>query len=87
MIRNTLLCPAVAAISANFFLLSAPSPAVSITADLAKKCRAMAVKSHPPARAGTPYAQAERMFFSECIVKNGNMPEDSTPTAPMPGSK
>ena len=47
-----------------------------ISAEVAKKCRALAIKAHPTERAGTtPYAQAQREYFQECIAKRGNMPE------------
>jgi hypothetical protein len=47
-----------------------------ISAELAKKCRALATKAHPTERAGTtPYAQAQREYFQDCIAKRGNMPE------------
>jgi hypothetical protein len=50
------------------------SPAAAISADLAKKCRDMAIKAHPPATVGTsPYAQLERDFFRNCVAKNGDM--------------
>ena len=48
----------------------------SISAELAKKCRVLAIKAHPTERAGTTaYAQAQREYFQECIAKRGNMPE------------
>jgi hypothetical protein len=47
-----------------------------ISAELAKKCRELAIKAHPTERAGTtPYAQAQRQYFQDCIAKGGNMPE------------
>jgi len=47
-----------------------------VTAELAKKCREMAVKAHPTQLAGTtPYAAAQREYFRECIAKRGNMEE------------
>jgi hypothetical protein len=47
-----------------------------ISAELAKKCRELAIKAHPTERAGTtPCAQAQRDYFQECIAKRGNMPE------------
>ena len=50
--------------------LSGASPAVAISVDLAKKCREMAIKAHPPESPGTKaYAQAERDFFRECVAK------------------
>jgi hypothetical protein len=66
-------------------LLSSASPAAAVSADLAKKCRQMAVKAHPREVAGTnPYAQAERSFFRECVSKNGQMQKDNPPNAPPP---
>jgi hypothetical protein len=60
-------------------VLAAPSPAAAVTADLAKRCREMAVKAHPPKAPGSkPYAQAEREYFRECVANKGNMPEDSS---------
>jgi hypothetical protein len=48
--------------------------AQQVSAELAKKCREMAVKAHPPQPAGTsPYAAAQRDYFRECVAKNGNM--------------
>ena len=55
----------------------APSDtAGQISAELAKKCRALAIKARPTERAGTtPYAQAQREYFQQCIANRGNMPE------------
>lgn len=51
------------------------APAAAISADLANKCRAMAIKAHPPPipLGSKAYAQAERDFFRECVSKNGEM--------------
>ena len=46
-----------------------------ISAELAKKCRALAIKAHPNKPAGRAYAQAQRDYFQDCIAKGGNMPE------------
>jgi hypothetical protein len=47
-----------------------PAPTLAISADVAKKCRAEAIKSHPPKVAGTgAYAQAEREAFRACVAK------------------
>lgn len=56
-------------------------PASAISADLAKKCRDMAIERHPPPRhhEHTPYAQAEREFFQTCISRNGQMPKTDVP--------
>jgi hypothetical protein len=50
-------------------------PASAISVELAKKCRDMAVKAHPPPiRLGNKaYAQAERDFFAQCVAKNGHV--------------
>lgn len=41
------------------------------SAELAKTCRALAIKAHPTQRAGsrTAYAQAQRDYFQECVAK------------------
>jgi hypothetical protein len=66
--------------------LLAASPAAAISVELAKKCREMAIKAHPPQLAGTkPYAQAERDVFHECVAKNGQMNVGGAPKAPSPG--
>ena len=58
----------------QILILSTTSPVLAISADLAKKCRDMAIKAHPPASSGTQaYAQAERDFFKACIANNGQM--------------
>jgi hypothetical protein len=54
-------------------LLLSPSPTAAISVDLAKKCRDMAIKAHPLAMPGKPYAQAERDFFRQCVAKNGQI--------------
>jgi hypothetical protein len=56
---------------------TASHPAFAISADLAKKCRDMAIKAHPFDIAGskTGSAAAERSYFNECVAKGGNMPE------------
>jgi hypothetical protein len=49
-------------------------PAQQVSAELAKKCREMAVKAHPTQLAGTsPYAAAQREYFRECVAKGGNV--------------
>jgi len=51
----------------------APPP----SAELAKKCRELAVKAHPPATAGskTGTAAAEREYFLACVRKGGKTDE------------
>ena len=57
-------------------LFTAAQPAQQVSAELAKKCREIAVKAHPTQLAGTsPYAAAQREYFRECVAKGGNMEE------------
>jgi hypothetical protein len=57
-------------------VVSVATPAAAISADLAKRCREMAIKAHPPpvTHGNKAYAQAERDFFRECVARNGEMP-------------
>jgi hypothetical protein len=45
------------------------------SAELAKKCREMAVKAHPPSVAGSAKgtAQVEREYFKKCIEGGGKV--------------
>lgn len=53
------------------FLIWADRPASAISEEIAKKCRAMAVKAHPTARAGTRTgaAKAQQEYFKDCVAK------------------
>jgi hypothetical protein len=64
-------------------------PASAITAELAKKCRTMAIKAHPPAPAGTKThaAQAERDFFRACIANSGATQDNDTEKTTAPAAK
>ena len=44
----------------------------------------MAIKAHPPPvpPGNKAYAEAERVFFSECVSKNGQMQNADAPKAP-----
>lgn len=56
--------------------LSMAQPVSAISVELAKKCRAMAVKAHPTQIAGTKPTGAEkaqRDYFRECVAKDGKM--------------
>jgi hypothetical protein len=50
-------------------------PAPALTAELANKCRSLALKAQPYRRAGTAKgtAQAQRDYYRECIAKEGKM--------------
>jgi hypothetical protein len=86
---NIIAAAAAVGIFVQILILSTVSPAIAISADLAKRCREMAIKSHPPAPAGTtPYAQAERDFFRNCISKSDDAKDkggNGTQKAPSAG--
>jgi hypothetical protein len=47
-------------------------PAAAINADVAKKCRELAIKAHPTAMAGTKASgteKAQRAYFQDCVAK------------------
>ena len=51
-------------------------PSSAIIADLANKCRAMAIKAHPTPPAGSKVSGAEkaqRDYFQACVAKGGDM--------------
>ena len=79
--RNIWAISVALVVLGQVFILLAPSPGFAIDADLAKKCREMAIKAHPPPvpPGGKAYAQAERDFFNECIAKNGQMQSTEPP--------
>lgn len=54
--------------------LPTAQPASAISAELANKCRAMAIKAYPPPKPGSKPTGAEksqRDYFRECIAKGG----------------
>jgi hypothetical protein len=71
-----------------------PSNASSVTAELAKKCRAMAIKAYPTVLAGNRKGSAEnqREFFQRCVEHNGDIeipavePAPAVPT-PLPAPR
>ena len=73
----------------SMVMLLMTAPASAIDADLAIKCRDMAIKAHPPKQPGTKagYAQAERDFFQSCVAKNGKMPDSDTQKDMSPAPK
>ena len=52
-------------------------PAEALTAELAKKCRALAIKAYPtqPAGGKSSSERSQRDYFQTCVANNGNMPE------------
>ena len=77
---------AALAITASIWLAM---PASAISVELAKKCRDMAIKAHPPTLPGAKKgsAQAERAFYRSCIANGGNMPEEGTKKDAAPPPK
>src|SRR5262245_38050669 len=70
---------AVALAGSSLSAETAPTPhsnrAAPISAELAKTCRALAIKAYPTQPAGGRIAsgQARRDYFQECVAKRGNM--------------
>jgi hypothetical protein len=53
-----------------------PMTSFAITAELAKKCRLMAIQAHPtqlPGKKDTGVVAAQRNYFSDCISHEGKM--------------
>jgi hypothetical protein len=56
--------------------LPTAQPVSAISAELANKCRAMAIKDYPTPRPGSKLTGAEksqRDYFRECVTKGGKM--------------
>ena len=56
-------------------LASSVDPAFALSAELATKCRAMAIKAHPPVLAGSKRgsAKAELDYYRMCVKKDGKV--------------
>ena len=59
--------------------------ALAVTAEVAKKCAALADKAYPPRVPGNPSAglaegtaQSKRDYFNKCVANSGNM-DDQVP--------
>jgi len=57
--------------------------ASAVTAEVAKKCAALAAKAYPPRVPGNPAAglakgtaQSARDYFNKCVANRGNMDDD-----------
>jgi hypothetical protein len=60
---------------------AAVRPASALSLELAKKCRAMALKAYPyklPGVKGPGTAAAERDYYNECVTNGGNVPQDNS---------
>jgi hypothetical protein len=66
-------------------VLPASPPAFAITAELANKCRALAIKAYPRKLAGSKSGTsgAERKYFQDCVAGNGVVPEATEQKAPV----
>src|SRR3974390_2787744 len=64
--------------------LLTPTSSLAITAELAKKCRLMAIQAHPtqlPGKKSAGVEAAQRNYFSDCVAHEGKMDaKDSTET-------
>lgn len=85
--RMRLIIVGSAAAAFQILLLSV-SPSFAITAELAKKCRGLAIAAHPTQLVGTSaYAAAQRDFFNQCVAKNGDMGSGSSANTGAPPAK
>jgi hypothetical protein len=59
-------------------LMPMAQSASAVTAEVARKCRELTVKAHPPVTAGskTGAAQVERAYFRACVAQGGNVKDD-----------
>ena len=62
------------------------SPAFAISAELARKCRAEALKAYPMTLPGTKTgnAKAEREAYERCIAEHTEAPGGGQPQQPSP---
>ena len=69
-------------------LSSAATPLrAEISAELAKKCRAMMIEAHPTQMYGpSGTAAVQRSYFRQCISRQGRM-DDAQPTTTGQGSQ
>ena len=71
---KSLFAVTILALGAN--LLAPTASSLAITAELAKKCRLMAIQAHPTQLAGkknTGVEAAQRSYFSDCVTHDGKM--------------
>jgi len=70
-------------------VLLVSTPASALSAELAKKCREMAIKAHPPTRTGakTGTAKAQSDYYRACIANNGAAPDNNMQRFTAPTAK
>lgn len=73
--RETIVKSLLLAGLAALLAFSTSTPSRAISAELAKKCRLMAIKAHPtePPGSKSKFEEEQRAYFDECIAKNGKM--------------
>jgi hypothetical protein len=79
----------VIAVCCVMLFCATQQPAMAISVDLAKKCRALAIKAYPYKMPGTSKGDsaAERQYFTTCVSRNGNMPNtDKSSDQTSPGT-
>ena len=64
--------------------------ASAVTAEVAKKCAALADKAYPPRVPGNPAAglakgtvQSKRDYFNKCVTNGGNLDDDAPEHPPL----
>lgn len=72
---------AVIVVGAIGIAILTPHSASAISAELAKKCRGLALKAYPPPPTGSKSGNAGQMrgYYANCLAHDGNVPE-STPS-------
>jgi hypothetical protein len=70
-------------------LFGSNGPASAITAEVAKKCRELAIlQAHPPQPAGTiPYGEAERSYFRGCVNSSRSLESEPPPSKDADGEE
>jgi hypothetical protein len=70
---RALVALASSIVIAVFVIGDGSTSARALTAELAKRCREMAIKAYPPVVAGSRFgtAQKERDYFQSCVAQGG----------------
>ena len=73
---------ALVALAAVIVICAPNGPASAISVELAKKCRALMLKSYPYELPGgrNGNSEAQREYFSKCVANDGNMPDEPAKT-------
>jgi hypothetical protein len=65
------------------------APASALSADLANKCRVMAIKAHPATRVGVKAgsARAQRDYYRACLTNSGTASGNNPQSNSAPNAK